>query len=339
MWRQSDPCRTTDEIAPLRLQAVREFAELNPRGVVVTSGGEPLVEPGHYFNTCRVARESGIESISVMNGTLTETREQAEDLLTRGADLLALSLDDSREEVHDQMRGRRGAWRKTTRTLRMLVEARERLGLPRRIHAMLMVCDYNYQRIDEAYDLVLRQIGADKLKLNFLLPTLSRFSERDAFWDLHSRNINVETLMRKIEECEKEYDLDYNPRWKENLRDYAEALARHHQGGPLQTTKRLCDSPERNLVIEFGGAMRLCPFPKFPYTPYRGRGDLARYWYSPETEAVRAEMRECRDVCGMCHAYRREPSSRASAERKLGRLEPRDVPVTTGSHPAPPSGP
>ena len=209
----------------------------------------------------------------------------------------------------------------------MLVEARERLGLPREIHAMLMVCDYNYQRIDEAYDLVLRQIGADKLKLNFLLPTLFQFSKRrDAFWDLHSRNIDVEVLMRKIEECEAEYDLDFNPRWKTNVRDYAETLERHHRGGTLQTSGRLCDSPDRNMIIELQGGMRLCSYPKFPSSPYRERGDLARYWYSPETEAVRAEMRECRDVCGMCHAYRREPSSRASAERKLGRLEPRDAP-------------
>jgi len=337
MWRQSDPLRMTDAYSGLRLQAVREFAGLNPHGIVVTSGGEPLVEPGHYFEFCRVAREAGLKSMSVMNGTLTETQEQANDLLTRGADLIALSLDDAREEVHDQMRGRRGSWQRTTNCLRMLVDARERLGLPRKLHAVLMVCDYNYQRIDEAYDLVLRQIGADKLKLNFLMPTISLFSRRDAFWDLHSRNINVETLMREIEECEAEFDLDYNPRWKENLRDYAETLARHHRGEPLRTTGRLCDSPERNLVLEFGGAMRLCPFPKFPSTPYRERGDLGRYWYSPEAEAVRAEMRQCRDVCGMCHAYRREPSSRASAERLLG---PRDrTSTTTGSHPTPPSGP
>ena len=330
----------TDEYAGLRLQAVREFAELNPRGTVVTSGGEPLAEPGHYFDLCRTARELGLRSISTTNGTLTETQEQADDLLTRGADLIALSLDDSREEVHDQMRGRRGSWRRTTKCLRMLVDARERLGLPRKIHAILMVCDYNYQHLDEAYDLVLRQLGADKLKLNFLLPTLFQFSKkRDMFWDLHSRNIDVEILMRTIDECEAKYDLDFNPRWKESLRDYAETLERHHRGGPLQTSRQLCDSPDRNVMIELQGGMRLCSYPKFPSACYREEGDLTKYWYSPETEKVRAEMRKCRDVCGMCHAYRREPSSRASAERKLGRREPRDVAVTTGSRPAPPSGP
>lgn len=107
MWRITDPNRMADRMAPLRLQAVHEFAELNPHGTVVTSGGEPLMEPSHYFNLCQTARDLGLHSISVMNGTLIGTQTQANDLLTRGADLIALSLDHPNEEIHDQMRGER----------------------------------------------------------------------------------------------------------------------------------------------------------------------------------------------------------------------------------------
>ena len=317
MWRITDPNRMADRMAPLRLQAVHEFAELNPHGTVVTSGGEPLMEPSHYFNLCQTARDLGLHSISVMNGTLIGTQTQANDLLTRGADLIALSLDHPNEEIHDQMRGRKGSWRKTTECLRMLVNARKRLGLPRKLHVMLMIYNGNYQQLDEAYDLVLRQIEADKLKLNFLLPTLSRFAKTDIFWNLHSRNIDSEILMRTIEACESKYNLDFNPEWKGNVRCYAESLARYHQGESLQTTKQLCNSPDRNLMLEFGGMMRLCSFPKFPSEPYREWGDMRRYWRSPKTEEVRVEMRKCRDICGICHAYRREPSSREAAARIL----------------------
>ena len=309
MWRITDPTRMADRMAPLRLHAVREFAELNPQGTVDTSGGEPLMEPSHYFELCRSARELGLHSISVMNGTLIDTQEQADDLLTRGADLIALSLDHPREEIHDMMRGKQGSWKKTTKCLRMLVDARKRLRLPRKLHVVLMVYNDNYQQLDDAYDLVLHQIGADKLKLNFLLPTLSKFTKIDSFWNLHSRNINPDILMGIIGHCESKYNLNFNPEWKADVRCYAESLARHHQGEPLQTTRQLCNSCDRNLVLEFGGMMRLCPFPKFPSQPYREPGDMKRYWRSPETEKLRSEMRQCRDICGICHAYRRNSAT------------------------------
>ena len=318
LWRNTDPRRRCDEYAPLRLQAVREFAGMNPRGTVVTCGGEPMVEPDHYFDLCRVSRESGLTSMSVLNGTLTETQKQADDLLAHGADEISLSLDHPDEEVHDQMRGKRGAWQRTTRCLRMLLDARERLRLPRKLYVMLMVCDVNYRQIEEAYNLALERLGADKLKLNFLQPTISLSTTRDTFWDLHTRNINGGVLMRKIEECEAKYHLDFNPRWKDDVRCYAESLALYHRGGPMQTSRQLCNSAERNVVVEIEARMRLCFHSKFPSVPYRNEGDLRRYWASPETEAVREEMRRCRDFCGVCHTFRRNPSSREAAARILG---------------------
>lgn len=318
LWRNTDPRRKTDEFAPLRLRAVREFAEISPRGTVITCGGEPLVEPGHYFDLCQTAREAGLTSMSVLNGTLTKTQEQADDLLARGADEISLSLDHPDEEKHDQLRGKRGSWRKTTRCLQMLLDARERLRLPRKIYVMLMVCDVNYQQIREAYELALRKLGADKLKLNFLQPTISLSTRRDAFWDLHTRNIDCEVLMGKIAECEAEYRLDFNPRWKEDVRCYVESLARYHRGGIMQTTRKLCNSAERNIVIEIEARMRLCFHSKFPSVPYREEGDLRRYWANQETEEVRRKMRECRDFCGICHTFKRNPSSREAAARILG---------------------
>lgn len=64
--------------------------------------------------------------------------------------------------------------------------------------------------------------------------------------------------------------------------------------------------------------MRLCFHSKFPSVPYREAGDLKKYWESPETETVRARMRECRDFCGICHTFKRDPSTREAARRILG---------------------
>jgi MoaA/NifB/PqqE/SkfB family radical SAM enzyme len=318
LWRNTDPERLADRCATLRLQAVREMPELNPRGTVVTCGGEPLVEPEHYFELCATARGAGLTSMSPLNGTLTETQGQADDLLTRGADEISLSLDHPREAKHDQMRGRRGAWGKTVRCLEMLLDARRRLGLPRKLYVMLMVGAFNYRDIGEAYDLVLGKLGADKLKLNFIQPTFSLSTRRDAFWDLHTRNIDVDDLLRTIDRCESRYSLDFNPKWKDCVRVWAESLARWHQGGPVETTGQLCNSPTRNVVVEVGAVMKLCFHPKFPGTPYRERGDLRKFWYSRQTEELRARMRGCREFCGICHSFKEQPATREAARRILG---------------------
>jgi len=319
LWRNTDPARRTDQYAGLRLQAVREFAEMNPRGTVITCGGEPLAEPDHYYNLCQTARANGLISMSVLNGTLTDTQDQADELLTLGADEISLSLDHPREDIHDRQRGMRGAYRKTVECLRMLLDARRRLGLPRKLYVMLMVCDINCRCIDEAYDLVLNRLGADKLKLNFLQPTISLSTKTDTYWELHTRHIDSEALMAMIDRCEGKYGLSFNPGWKDSVRCYLDSLGRYHHGGPKQTSRQLCNSPDRNIVIEIEAKMRLCIHSKFPSIPYRQWGDLRRYWFSPETEQLRVKMRDCRDFCGICHTFKKEPATREAACRILGR--------------------
>jgi MoaA/NifB/PqqE/SkfB family radical SAM enzyme len=294
------------------------MSELNPHATVITCGGEPLSEPGLYFNLCGTAREIGLRSMSVLNGTLTETQAAADDLLARGADEISLSLDHPREGEHDMMRGQRGAWQKTTRCLSMLLDARRRLGLPRKLYVMLMVANHNYRAIEEAYDLVLGKLGADKLKLNFLQPTISLSTRRDAFWDLHTRNIDRDELLRTIDRCEAKYALDFNPRWKDCVGLWADSLARYHRGGPAETTGKLCNSYERNVVVEVEARLRLCFHAKYPGKAYRERGDLRKFWYSPETEELHARMRGCRDFCGICHTFKEQPATREAARRILG---------------------
>jgi MoaA/NifB/PqqE/SkfB family radical SAM enzyme len=319
LWRNHDRDRKIDQCSDLRVRAIREFAELNPRGTVVSCSGEPLVEPKHYFDMCRAAREAGLTSMSVLNGTLVDTQEQADDLLARGADELSFSLDHPREEIHDMQRGSRGAYRKTLRCLEMLIDARRRLGLPRKIYVMLLASNVSYRDVGEAYDLMLNQVGVDKLKLNLLQPTFAQYHGKDTYWDLHTRNIDVAWLMEEIDRCEARYGLDFNPRWKENVRCYAESLAAYHRGGPMETSGPICDSFDRNILLEIDGQLRLCFHPEFPsLARYREPGDLRKFWYSPETEALRERMRRCRKFCGICHTFKRQPATREAARRILG---------------------
>ena len=201
----------------------------------------------------------------------------------------------------------------------MLLDGRRRLGLDRKIYVMFLVSNVSYRDIGAAYDLVLSQIGADKLKLNFLQPTFAQYHGKDTYWDLHTRNIDVEWLMCEIARCGEKYKIDFNPLWLENVRCYAESLEGYHLGDPMETSGPMCDSYDRNILLELDGQLRLCFHPEFPsLARYQEPGDLRRFWYSAETEELRVKMRTCRRFCGICHTFKRQPATREAAGRILG---------------------
>lgn len=305
LWRNTDPAKLTEKYASLHTSVVREFAEINPHGIVIIGTGEPLMEKEHFFNLCEVARKSGLVSATVTNGTLVTNQDQADELLALGTDEITLSLDSPIKKIHDQLRGMRGAYERTTECVKILVNTRQRLRLPRRINVNLLVCDYNYQQLDVACDLVLRQLGADKIKLVFLLPTISLSTQKDSFWNLHSRHIDTDDLIRVIDECDAKYGLSLEHLSRKNIRDYTKALSEYHHGNPLLTSRNSCNAHEQSLIVEITGLMSMCLSNKFPKIQYRSPGDLHRYWYSPETEETRSKMRECREICSTCDVYQK----------------------------------
>ena len=93
-----------------REEALRVARELVDAGVplVVLSGGEPLLRPDFWDIL------SALEGVRVglsTNGTLI-TRSVAEKLAASGVSYVGVSLDSANPEVHDKIRGVRGAFRR-----------------------------------------------------------------------------------------------------------------------------------------------------------------------------------------------------------------------------------
>ncbi len=77
--------------------------------VVVLSGGEPLLRRD-VFEIARYGTDKGLRMCLATNGTLV-TREVCENIKTSGIRIVSLSLDGSTEEVHDDFRNEKGAFK------------------------------------------------------------------------------------------------------------------------------------------------------------------------------------------------------------------------------------
>ncbi len=292
-----------------------EFAAMNPSGKVVVCGGEKLLDLDDFFLISTTGRRLGLRILGVTNGTRIKTPEFAERLIREGSHEASISLNSHRAELHDETRGAPGSFDVAVRALRLLLEARERLGATdTRVNVMALVFDRNYEELEDFYDFVLNDIGADKLKLNFLQPTFGHDGSVETFFAEHSR-IDPERLMKVIDRCEERFKLDLNPYWKRDVAMYFRSLARATdlERGWLSrqgTQWPICSTYERNIVVDHYGMARLCFSPGFPGMMIEKPGDLRQFWQA--AGPIRERMRVCTQFCGISHSVRRETSTLAS---------------------------
>jgi MoaA/NifB/PqqE/SkfB family radical SAM enzyme len=262
-------------------------------------------------------------------------------MVSEGPAEITVSLNSHRAEVHDATRGVTGAYNKAVGALRLLLAERARQGhgpalagpgapppggcaeaqnrdlAGPRIYAMAVLCELNYRELDQFYDFVLRQVGADKLKLNILQPTFGppTLWYRDRFFERHSIQ-DEEELATIIRACDAKYGLRINPAWLDQVLMYLRSVRRNGRGtwgwrGGRGTEQPICNSYERNIMVDLEGRARLCFNPAFPATRLSAPGDLARFWES--SDGLRQRMSRCRRYCGISHSVRRESATLPAA--------------------------
>lgn len=318
-WTHDDSDKANYLSWPRRREVLEEFAEMCPGGAVVICGGEPMLDLDTYFAIAATCTELGLRSISVVNGTRIRGPEMAERMVRFGPDEISISLNSPSPDLHDETRGVKGAFDKAVTALRLLLAARARFPeRGTRIYVMGLMFDASYRDLDAFYDLVLNDIGADKLKLNFLQPSFGDGSGEDRFFAEHAR-MDPDELADLLRRCEAKYGLGFNPAWMDNVLMYVRSVnagTDNAQGwsASTRTSAHICNTYERNIMVNPYGLARLCFSSAFRGMPLRARGDLRRFWIGAED--IREKMRSCNALCGISHSVRRESSTLASARSR-----------------------
>jgi len=288
-----------------------EFARMNPRGVVVTHGGETMLDWDDYFDFCKLTRSLGLKLLSVCNGTMIFSPERAKKVILEGPSEVSVSLDGAMAAVHDVFRGARGSFDRAARALRLLLAARRECaaytrGADSKVHAILLVGKSTYRELDAAYDLALRQIGVDKLKLNLIQPSFGLREGEDEFFARESQ-VDPDELEEVLRKVNAKYDLCFSPVWVAQALMYFRSLWKNPNvskgwSGDLATTEHVCNSYDRNIWISDRGVMQLCCDAKWVGRQWERDGDLGSFWNGAENQ--RSAMATCNSLCGISHSLR-----------------------------------
>ena len=140
--------RLLDEVAPFR-------------PIISLFGGEPLLYPD-LLPLVRAIKARGLTCTVITNGGRLEG--MARELVEAGIDSVAVSFDGP-DELHDRIRGQKGAFAKATAGVRALAEWRRRLGRPvPMILAILPVTELNMEHISGAVE-ALRELPLDTVNV------------------------------------------------------------------------------------------------------------------------------------------------------------------------------
>lgn len=313
-WKDDDDDRDAYLSREGRRRVLRELHELNPTASVVICGGESMLDLEDYFDVARECRQLGLTCISVVNGTRIRSNEMAERMIKEGPHEISISLNSQRPDLHDRTRGVPGAFEKATNALRLLRDARERLGATgTKIYVMGLVYAENYRELPEFYDYVLNDLRVDKLKLNFLQPSFGG-AEVDRFFADQS-GVEADELVDIIRSCDKRFSLGLNPVWLNQVRMYFTSLKQatgleNGWGSGFETREHLCNTYDRNVMVDHYGMARLCFASDFRGEKLEKEGDLRRFWMGAED--IRCTMRTCNRPCGISHSVRNSSSTAAA---------------------------
>jgi MoaA/NifB/PqqE/SkfB family radical SAM enzyme len=144
----ADYVRLLDEVAPFQ-------------PIVSLFGGEPFLYPD-IIPLIREVKKRGLTCTIITNGGRLE--KHAKELVEAGIDSIAVSFDGP-PEVHDRIRGQKGAYEKAIAGVRAVSHWRRELGkvLPMQI-AILPVTDLNLETIAAAVE-ALRELPLDTINV------------------------------------------------------------------------------------------------------------------------------------------------------------------------------
>ncbi|MBV1865758.1 MAG: radical SAM protein [Rhodobacteraceae bacterium] len=153
----------SDELGTADLKRViGEIAEVGPEAMVVLTGGEPTLRP----DLPELATHASALGLMVVVGTngMSLTPARIKTLQHSGVSGVGISIDSLNPDVHDDFRGRKGAWLKTMQG----IDACKDAGMPFQIH--FSATDNTADEIDDMVGFA-RDAGAMVLNVFFMVCT------------------------------------------------------------------------------------------------------------------------------------------------------------------------
>jgi len=165
LWQCNLNCTFCERRRPASLmnrdQVFHLLNTLKQQGLIKIhfSGGEIFLYPG-ILEVLKNSCDMGLQVNLTSNGTLID-REIAFHLCEMGVHSISISLDSANPQLHDKLRGVKGAFKKTLKALCYLIKARKKLKQKRpALRVNTVVCRDNVDELEDIHQL-LKEMGPD----------------------------------------------------------------------------------------------------------------------------------------------------------------------------------
>lgn len=247
--------------------------------ILILSGGEPLLR-NDIFELVKYGTEKGLRVTIGTNGTLI-TDDIARQLKLSGVPRIAVSLDSSIPERHDEFRGVKGSWKRTVEG----IETCRRNDIDVQINTT--VTQQNYDEIDDIMALA-EKLEASKFHLFFLVPTGRGKKVEDV------SPVMYEKMIKGVLEKSSKYKLNVRPTCAPQFMRIAKLMkldVKHWMRG--------CIAGLSYCRIYPTGEVTPCP-----YLPIK-LGDIREkrfrsIWFNSEIFRTLRDFNNLKGKCGIC---------------------------------------
>ena len=305
MWMSKEDtpnALTTDE----KLRLIEEFCQMNPRGMVIFSGGETMKKADEFFTLSQKCMDLNLVCFANTNGTLIQDQYVAEKLVRSGPRYLMLSLDSHREEIHDYMRGVPGTYKKVLNAISLLNEAKKKYHVDPEMEILInsIVMDLNYRELRDLIKFA-RGLDINHIAFQVIGRTFDKRTEKDIMFEkLFPKD--KQGFKHEIDKIIMEFSGD--PLVSTNENDFN--WMKLYVDNPDFMGVQVCASFENNIIVDSYGNAKLCfnmnELFKSKTLDNIKNSSLKDFWTSKNTNKMRAVLSKCRMNCGMlnCHKKR-----------------------------------
>ncbi|MCX6709356.1 MAG: radical SAM protein [Candidatus Woesearchaeota archaeon] len=145
---------STDELKKI----IKEISEFGGDQTILFTGGEPFLRKD-IFELIEYSSSLGMPTEIVSNGQLID-EELTDKIVKSGLRNIAISLDGATAEAYESIRGIPGSFEKAKRAIRLLSEARKKIGKGPQISAWTTMMRQNITELSEIMRLS-KNLGAD----------------------------------------------------------------------------------------------------------------------------------------------------------------------------------
>jgi radical SAM protein with 4Fe4S-binding SPASM domain len=268
---------------------IHQITEVS-RPLLILSGGEPMLREDIY-EIIRYGADRGLRMGMGSNGWFIDG-EATQRLEDAGMETVAISLDSTIPERHDEFRGVKGAWEHAVDAIKALKKSRIA------VQVNCTVTPQNYDEVDDIMSLA-EDLGVENFHLFFLVPT--------------GRGTDIKDITPKMYEDMITSTLAKTTKYKLNVKPSCAPqfmrIAKEH-GVDMSRWVRGCMAGLYYCRIYPSGEVTPCPYLPLNLGNIREKS-FRDIWFNSEVfKALRDFDRlkgkcgicEYRDVCGGCRA-------------------------------------